>query len=84
MSDNENPSRGEPAPYAERNYDLVTWTLAAALALFVLGAIGYGLANSSKLATSVPSLSGPARPAPTAVPRSDPQLSNTTGSGAQR
>ena len=81
MNENNNDAPGEPPRNRERDYDIVTWTLAGALALIILGAVGYGLANSSKLATKVPSLSEPQRLVPTALPRPDPRTQDTTGFG---
>ena len=77
-------SSGETPKYTERGYDILTWTLAGALALIVLGAVGYGIVNSSRLATKVPSLSEPQRAAPMALPRRDPRDPDTTGSGSGR
>ena len=45
----------------ERDYDTVTFILAAVLAVIVLGAIGYGVFNSSRITTAIPSLT-PSQP----------------------
>jgi hypothetical protein len=38
----------------DREYDLITFVLAGVLAVIVLGAIGYGIFNSSRVTTAIP------------------------------
>jgi FlaG/FlaF family flagellin (archaellin) len=38
----------------EREFDAITFVLAAVLASVVLGAVGYGIYKSSKVATAIP------------------------------
>lgn len=57
----------------DRDYDTVTFVLAGVLAMIVLGAIGYGIVNSSRVTTAIPALS----PSEPAKPVS--QASTTTG-----
>jgi hypothetical protein len=60
----------------EREFDLLTFVLAGALAAVVLIAIGYGIFNSSRLATAIPSPGRLHHPFQTAAPL--PQRSATT------
>lgn len=39
---------------AEREFDVVTFVLAAILALIILSAVGYGIFNSSQIASTIP------------------------------
>ena len=50
---------------ASREYDTITFVLAGVLAAIVLGAIGYGIVNSSRVTTAIPAMSPnvPAKPA---------------------
>jgi hypothetical protein len=49
----------------DRGYDVITFILAGVLAVIVLGAIGYGIVNSSRVTTAIPAMSPsvPAKPA---------------------
>jgi hypothetical protein len=49
----------------ERNYNTVTFILAGVLAAIVLGAVSYGIVNSSRVTTAIPAMSPsvPAKPA---------------------
>jgi hypothetical protein len=38
----------------ERDHDIITFVLAGVLALIVLAAVGYGISNSSRVATILP------------------------------
>ena len=57
MSDRRNVVAGEPDTYRrrERKFDVVIFVVAGALAVFVLGAIGYGVLSVSQTNTAVPS-----------------------------
>jgi hypothetical protein len=65
---NGNDGRGR-----DRGYDTITFILAGVLAAIVLGAIGYGIVNSSRVTTAIPAMS-PGQPAKPAS-----QVSTTTG-----
>jgi hypothetical protein len=49
----------------DRDHDILTFILAGVLAAIVLGAIGYGVVNSSRVSTAIPAMrpSEPAKPA---------------------
>src|SRR4051812_50207655 len=64
----------DPEKRREREFDAITFVLAGVLSAIVLGAIGYGIFNSSQGRTAIPPL--------TAGPRSfgpPPTPSSTTG-----
>jgi hypothetical protein len=52
----------DPRQRREREVDAITFLLAGVLAAVVLGAVGYGIYNSSRVALTIPS------------PTTDPQL----------
>ena len=65
----------DPEKRREREFDTITFVLAAVLSAIVLGAVGYGIFNSSRGTTAIPSLTaGPQVPGPPERPLS------TTGS----
>jgi len=43
----------------DRGYDVITFVLAAVLGAIVLGAVGYGIFNSSRVTTAIPLGSNP-------------------------
>jgi hypothetical protein len=45
-------------PDEDREFDAITFALAAVLSAIILGAIGYGVVKSSHLATPLPPQSG--------------------------
>jgi hypothetical protein len=49
----------------DRGYDTITFILAGVLTAIVLGAVGYGIVNSSRVTTAIPAMSPslPAKPA---------------------
>jgi hypothetical protein len=49
----------------DRGYDTITFVLAGVLVAIVLGAIGYGIVNSSRVTTAIPAMS-PSEPAKSA------------------
>ena len=62
----------DPEDRREREFDTITFVMAAVLAAIILGAVGYGIFNSYRGATSIPPLnagwqvpSAPERPAST-------------------
>jgi len=53
--DNDRDTRNRDAGWhTEREFDIVTFVLAAILALTILGAVGYGIFNSSRVASTIP------------------------------
>jgi hypothetical protein len=50
--------REDPDRRREHEFDLVTFLLAAVLAGIILAAMGYGVVNSSRVATPLPLPSG--------------------------
>jgi hypothetical protein len=44
----------DPEKRRERNFDLITFLLAALLTGIILGAMGYGVVNSSRVAMPIP------------------------------
>jgi hypothetical protein len=65
----------DPDDRREREFDAITFVLAGVLSAILLGAVGYGIVNSSQRATNVPALTaGSPIPQPPAPPLS------TTGS----
>jgi hypothetical protein len=38
----------------DRDHDVITFVLAAVLGVIVLGAVGYGIFNSSRVTTAIP------------------------------
>lgn len=83
---NRNPSA--PIQHREREFDAMTLVLASLLAAIVIGAIGYGIFNSSKVVSTVPSLTaGTPNPALMTRPRPDPNApaaQATTGATDRR
>ncbi len=77
-----------PIQHKEREFDAMTLVLASLLAAIVIGAIGYGIFNSSKGVSTVPSLTaGTLNPALIARPRPNPDIPNarvTTGTSDER
>jgi hypothetical protein len=75
----------DPDERREREFDMITFLLAGILSAIVLGAVGYGIFNSSKGVTAtVPTLTtGGENPAQQKPERADRPLSNpgaaTTG-----
>jgi hypothetical protein len=57
----------------EREYDTITFVLAGVLSAILLGAVGYGIVNSSQRTPPIPSLSAGS------VPNPDPPPISTTG-----
>lgn len=75
----------DPEERREREFDAITFLLAGVLSAIVLGAVGYGIFNSSRVATTIPSLTaGSPIPMPPDRPpsnRNDPAAPPlTTGS----
>ena len=69
---------------SERKYDLLTFALAGALAIFILAAVGYGIVTSSRVVSTVPLSSSTLPPIKTATPqtrRGTPATTPTTGAG---
>ena len=66
----------DPKERREREFDAITFLLAGVLSAIVLGAIGYGIFNSSRVATTIPSLT-----ADSPVPK-PPDLSNRDDAAA--
>jgi hypothetical protein len=65
----------DPEKRREREFDAITFVLAGVLSAIVLGAIGYGIFNSSQGRTAIPPLTaGPQASGPPPAPIS------TTGS----
>ena len=65
----------DPDDRREREFDAITFVLAGVLSAILLGAVGYGIVNSSQRTTNVPALTaGSPIPQPPAPPLS------TTGS----
>jgi hypothetical protein len=65
----------DPEQRREREFDAITFALAGVLGAIVLGAIGYGIFNSSRTTTAIPALdAGAQMPFPPGRPTS------TTGS----
>jgi len=65
----------DPAKRREREFDAITFVLAGVLSAIILGAVGYGIVNSSRWATTVPAWdTGSQMPRPPEPPAS------TTGS----
>jgi hypothetical protein len=53
----------DPDQRREREFDTITFVLAGVLSAIVLGAVGYGIVNSSRGKTSIPALTaGPQIP----------------------
>ena len=89
-----NKNKPDPADHdswkrREREFDAVTFVLASILAAIILGAVGYGILNSSRGTTAIPSpTTGLQKPAQFAkpLPEQAPSVERaTTGtSGASR
>ena len=62
-----------PEKRREREFDTITFVLAGVLSAIILGAVGYGIVNSSRWTTTVPS-------AQSQIPRPPEPPSTTTGS----
>jgi hypothetical protein len=70
----------DPNERREREFDAITFLLAGVLSAIVLGAIGFGIYKSSRVATVIPPPAlGLQMPVQTARPPSDPNTA-TTGS----
>ena len=70
----------DPNERREREFDAITFLLAGVLSAVVLGAVGYGIHKSSRMATVIPSPApGLQMPVQAARPPSDPGPT-TTGS----
>jgi len=65
----------DPDKRREREFDAITFVLAGVLSAILLGAIGYGIVNSSQRATNVPALNAGSQ-----VPDLGPPPLSTTGS----
>jgi hypothetical protein len=50
--------REDPEKRREREFDLITFLLAAVLTGIILGAMSYGVVNSSRVATPLPAPAG--------------------------
>ena len=69
----------DPNERREREFDAITFLLAGVLSAIVVGAVGYGIVKSSKVATIIPTPEiGLQTPVQTKRPPSDPNA--TTGS----
>jgi hypothetical protein len=64
----------DPKQRREREFDTITFVLAGVLSAIVLGAIGYGIVNSSRGTTAIPSSTAGSQ-----IPR-PPEPQGTTGS----
>ena len=70
----------DPNERREREFDAITFLLAGVLSAVVLGAVGYGIVKSSRVATVIPPpASGLQMPVQAVRPPSDPNPT-TTGS----
>jgi hypothetical protein len=65
----------DPEARREREFDIMTFVLAGVLSAIVLGAIGYGILNSSQATATIPSLTAGAR-----IPGPPDRPASTTGS----
>ena len=65
----------DPEERREREYDAITFVLAAVLSVIILGAIGYGILNSSRGTSTIPSLNAGSQ-----IPRPPEPPGSTTGS----
>jgi hypothetical protein len=63
----------DPEKRREREFDAITFVLAGVLSAILLGAVGYGIVNSSRWTTTVPSASSQ-------IPRPPEPPVSTTGS----
>ena len=78
------PPEPDPAGTSERKYDIITLALAGALAIIVLGAIGYGIVNSSNVTTAIPTAAPASRsvgPTVAPEPASAPATTGSSSSG---
>jgi len=66
----------DPDDRREREFDAITFVLASVLSAILLGAIGYGIVNSSQRATNVPALTAGSSP----IPQPPAPPLSTTGS----
>jgi hypothetical protein len=64
----------DPEKRWEREFDTITFVLAGVLSAIVLGAIGYGIVNSSRGTTTIPLTAG------SQIPRAPEPPQGTTGS----
>ena len=81
------PAASDLSRRREREFDMVTFVLASILAVIIVGAIGYGIFNTSRITTAIPSpttgLQKPARfakPLPEQTPPAEHASTGTTGS----
>jgi hypothetical protein len=65
----------DPEKRREREFDTITFVLAGVLSAIVLGAVGYGILNSSRGTTTIPSLTAGSQ-----IPRPPEPPQSTTGS----
>ena len=71
----------DPNERREREFDAITFLLAGVLSAVVLGAVGYGIFRSSRVATVIPPpMLGLQMPVQAGRPPSDPNPTTTTGS----
>jgi hypothetical protein len=54
FSDRRMAMRKDPDENREREFDAITFLLAAVLTAIILGAVGYGVVNSSRVAMPLP------------------------------
>lgn len=66
----------DPQRRREREFDAITFLLAGVLSAIILGAVGYGIYNSSKVGTTIPS------PSLTTEPSQPPARANRPPSGS--
>jgi hypothetical protein len=64
----------DPEERREREFDAITFVLAGVLSAIVLGAIGYGIVNSSRGTTAIPLTAG------SQIPKAPEPPQSTTGS----
>ena len=69
----------DPNDRREREFDAITFLLAGVLSAVVLGAVGYGIVKSSRVATVIPAPAIGLMPVQAVRPPSDP-YPTTTGS----
>jgi hypothetical protein len=68
-------SNEDPEQRREREFDTITFVLAGVLSAIILGAIGYGIFNSSKQMTAIPALTTGSQ-----IPLPPERPTSTTGS----
>ena len=69
----------DPTRRREREFDAITFLLAGVLSAIVLGAVGFGVYNSSKVAKTIPAVTTEA-PGPAQTGRPNGPDASTTGS----